>query len=308
MINKNIFKIEIFIIFFSIVLSIYFAVFDLNKFDKIKINFENETYNSLLYEDLEQTWRIADKFKNDLDSGKNFVDSLPSYRHYFLPSIIVGYYYHLIDKDIFIDQLNNKNVIKVNNSKLPILIFQIIFYYLSVFVFSIELKKKVKFPIYVSVLTFLSLEPSIFQWHHSFWSESIFLSLMLFVFYLLLKGQKKIIFNFFLGVLVSFLYLQRSVSFLYIIPILIYLLLIFKTNIKPLIFTILGCLIVFFLIGLNNLKKTDKFYLLSLEHRYYSFYYYFASYLKADRENIEVSKAKEELEAIIQNSILAKTL
>ena len=204
MINKNIFKIEIFIIFFSIVLSIYFAVFDLNKFDKIKINFENETYNSLLYEDLEQTWRIADKFKNDLDSGKNFVDSLPSYRHYFLPSIIVGYYYHLIDKDIFIDQLNNKNVIKVNNSKLPILIFQIIFYYLSVFVFSIELKKKVKFPIYVSVLTFLSLEPSIFQWHHSFWSESIFLSLMLFVFYLLLKCQKKIIFNFFLGVLVSF--------------------------------------------------------------------------------------------------------
>ena len=83
------------------------------------------------------------------------------------------------------------------------------------------------------------MEPSIFQWHHSFWSESIFLSLMLFVFYLLLKGQKKIIFNFFLGVLVSFLYLQRSVSFLYIIPILIYLLLIFKTNIKPLIFTIL---------------------------------------------------------------------
>lgn len=301
MINKNIFKIEIFIIFFSIVLSIYFAVFDLNKFDKIKINFENETYNSLLYEDLEQTWRIADKFKNDLDSGKNFVDSLPSYRHYFLPSIIVGYYYHLIDKDIFIDQLNNKNVIKVNNSKLPILIFQIIFYYLSVFVFSIELKKKVKFPIYVSVLTFLSLEPSIFQWHHSFWSESIFLSLMLFVFYLLLKGQKKIIFNFFLGVLVSLLYLQRSVSFLYIIPILIYLLLIFKTNIKPLIFTILGCLIVFFLIGLNNLKKTDKFYLLSLEHRYYSFYYYFASYLKADRENIEVSKAKEELKIIEGN-------
>ena len=124
---------------------------------------------------------------------------------------------------------------------------------------------------------------------------------MLFVFYLLLKGQKQIIFNFFLGVLVSFLYLQRSVSFLYIIPILIYLLLIFKTNIKPLIFTILGCLIVFFLIGLNNLKKTDKFYLLSLEHRYYSFYYYFASYLKADRENIEVSKAKEELKIIEGN-------
>ena len=90
------------------------------------------------------------------------------------------------------------------------------------------------------------MEPSIFQWHHSFWSESIFLSLMLIIFYMLLKGKKEIFFNLLFGILISTLYLQRSVSFLYIIPVLIYLSLIFKTNIKPLLFTILGCFLLFF--------------------------------------------------------------
>ena len=187
MIQKNLFKIEIVIIFFSIILSFYFAISDLKKFDKIKLNFKNQSYNQLLYEDLGYTWQIADEFRKKLDSGKGFIESLPNYKHYFLPSIIVGYYYHLIDKDIFVEQLNNKDVIKVKNSKLPLLIFQILIYYLSVFIFTKELKKKVKLPIYLPVLIFLTLEPSIIQWHHSFWSESLFLSLMLCIFYLLLK-------------------------------------------------------------------------------------------------------------------------
>lgn len=301
MIQKNLFKIEIIIIFFSIILSFYFAISDLKKFDKIKVNFENESYNQLLYEDLGYTWQIADEFRKKLNSGKSFIESLPNYKHYFLPSIIVGYYYHLIDQDIFVEQLNNKDVIKVKNSKLPLLIFQIFIYYLSVFIFTKELKKKVKLPIYLPVLIFLTLEPSIIQWHHSFWSESLFLSLMLCIFYLLLKLQKNFLFNLLLGILIAVLYLQRSVSFLYIIPVLIYMSIIFKKNIKPLVFTILGCLLIFFLTGLNNLKKTDKFYVLSLEHQYYSYYHYFAQYIKADRENTEISKAADELKVMEQN-------
>tara|TARA_Y100000768_G_scaffold227581_1_gene171817 strand:- start:5162 stop:6571 length:1410 start_codon:yes stop_codon:yes gene_type:complete len=308
MIQKNLLKIEIIIIFFSVILSFFFAVSDLKRYDKIKINFDNNSYNQLLYEDLGYTWQIADKFRKKLKSGKNFIESLPNYQHYFLPSIIVGYYYYLIDKDIFVEQLNNRDVIKVKNSKLPLLIFQIIIYYLSVFIFSTELKKKVKLPIYLSIFIFLTLEPSIFQWHHSFWSESIFLSLMLIIFYMLLKVKKEIFFNLLLGILISTLYLQRSVSFLYIIPVLIYLSLIFKTNIKPLLFTILGSFLIFFLIGFNNFKKTDRFYILSLEHQYYSYYHYFAGYIKADRKNIEISKAEEELQIAESNWMTANKI
>ena len=301
MMQKNLFKIEIIVIFFSIILSFYFAVSDLKKFDRIKINFDNDPYNQLLYEDLASTWQVADEFRKKLKNGEGFIESLPNYEHYFLPSIMIGFYYYLIDKDILAEKSDNKNVIKVNNSKLPLLVFQIIIYYLSVFIFSMELKKKVKLPIYLAVLIFLTLEPSIFQWHHSFWSESIFLSLMLIIFYLLIRMSKKILINLLLGILISTLYLQRSVSFLYIIPVIIYLTLIFKTNIKPILFTTIGCFLLFFLIGLNNLKKTDSFYILSLEHQYYSFYHYFAGYIKADREKIKISKANEELAEIEKN-------
>ena len=118
---------------------------------------------------------------------------------------------------------------------------------------------------------------------------------------MLLKVKKEIFFNLLLGILISTLYLQRSVSFLYIIPVLIYLSLIFKTNIKPLLFTIFGSFLIFFLIGFNNFKKTDRFYILSLEHQYYSYYHYFAGYIKADREKIKNSKANEELAEIEEN-------
>ena len=140
--------------FFSVILSFFFAVSDLKRYDKIKINFDNNSYNQLLYEDLGYTWQIADKFRKKLKSGKNFIESLPNYQHYFLPSIIVGYYYYLIDKDIFVEQLNNRDVIKVKNSKLPLLIFQIIIYYLSVFIFSTELKKKLNYPFIYQFLFF----------------------------------------------------------------------------------------------------------------------------------------------------------
>ena len=36
-----------------------------------------------------------------LSKGKNLWFSLPSYDRFFLPSVIVGYYYHLIDKEIY---------------------------------------------------------------------------------------------------------------------------------------------------------------------------------------------------------------
>ena len=125
---------------------------------------------------------------------------------------------------------------------------------------------------------------------------------------MLLKVKKEIFFNLLLGILISTLYLQRSVSFLYIIPVLIYLSLIFKTNIKPLLFTILGSFLIFFLIGFNNFKKTDRFYILSLEHQYYSYYHYFAGYIKADRKNIEISKAEEELQIAESNWMTANKI
>ena len=94
-------KFEFFIILFSIIVSIIWSSYNLNKFDKIKINFDKQYYNQFLYEDLQATWFTANEFKKSLDSGNAFFESIPDYNRFLLSSIIVGYYYHVLDQDIY---------------------------------------------------------------------------------------------------------------------------------------------------------------------------------------------------------------
>ena len=65
---KNFFRgnraVYIFILF-GIIISFFWSIYNLSKFDKIKINYEGKLYNQLLYADLAATWRTADKFKKE---------------------------------------------------------------------------------------------------------------------------------------------------------------------------------------------------------------------------------------------------
>ena len=64
-------------------------------------------------------------FKNN-SNGESFFSSIPAYERFLLPSILVGYYYHLIDKEIFENKNENKKVIKEKNFKIFLLLFQIL--------------------------------------------------------------------------------------------------------------------------------------------------------------------------------------
>ena len=99
-----------------------------------------------------------------------------------------------IDIDVYAEFNHKKLINKIKSMDLPLMVFNSKSGGAHIFIFTKELKKKVKLPIYLPVLIFLTLEPSIIQWHHSFWSESLFLSLMLCIFYLLLKLQKNFLF------------------------------------------------------------------------------------------------------------------
>jgi len=300
-------------ILFGIIISFFWSIYNLNKFDKIKINYEGKLYNQLLYADLASTWRTAEKFKKELDKGHNFFLSIPNYERFLLPSLIVGYYYHVINKDIYVVLDKKEIVIKEKNFKFNILIFQIFFYFFSVYLFSTELKKKIDGATLNVIIFFLCLEPSLLQWHSSFWSESIFLSLMIIFFYLLLKNSKSFFCNVSIGVLMGIMFMQRAVSFLYILPVLIYFILIFKKNFKPFIILSIGYLLIILTLGYNNYKKTDYFYVLPSGHQYNSYYHYFAHNLFADRENLSSDQAKkiienEESEWIIKNNINLKSM
>ena len=72
---------------------------------------------------------------------KSFFEALPTYEKYFLPVIIVGYYYHLINEEIYENKPNGQKVIKVDNYKFGLLLLQIIFFYSSIIFFSKKFKK-----------------------------------------------------------------------------------------------------------------------------------------------------------------------
>ena len=300
-IKKN--KFEYILILIAIFISLIWGAYNLNKFDKVKTNFDQKYYNQLLYADLNAVWNTADKFRKNLKEGKNYFESVPKYERFLLPSIIVGSYYYLINEEIYEKRGNNQIVIKEKNFKFGLLTLQILFYFFSLFFFSKELKKIVNRNLYKCIILFLALEPSILQWHSSFWTESIFLSFMLIVFTLLLKKSENITINLFIGIFLGLMFMQRAVSFLYFLPVLLYLIFIHKKKIKVYFLFIIGYLFVTLLVGFNNFKKTDHFFLLSQVHQYSSYYHYFAHDILADRKKISPKIARDILYNEEQNWI-----
>ena len=140
---KSLGKLELLIIIFGLILNLSIAQYSLNKFDKHVTNNSGETYNLIVGSDLIETWSIADNFRKKLSTEKNLWSSLPSYDR-FLSSIIVGYYYHLIDKEIYELNSSNEKVVKIKNYKFGILLIQIFLYYIAIFIIFAIKKKFIK--------------------------------------------------------------------------------------------------------------------------------------------------------------------
>jgi hypothetical protein len=289
-------KKELIIILVGIIISFTIASKNLEKFDKIVKYSVGEPRHLMLTSDMRHVWEVADKFRSDLSQGKSFTNSLPIYDRAFLQPILIGYYYYLLDKEIFDKNENDKLIIKTKNFKFWILSVQIFLFYVSIYFFFTQYSKtfynkdKKYFPLIL--LLFFCFEPSILQWHSSFWSESIYLTLLIIVLTLLIKKSESITINFLIGFLLGLMYLQKAYSFLFIIPIIIFFLLVHKKKILSLITLIIGYIFIMLFIGLNHLQKQDSFYLLSSKHEYYSYYHYFAAGIYADRKNIDPKLAK----------------
>lgn len=293
-------KREFIIVLLGMILSLTIASKNLEKFDKIVKNSVDEPRHMMLTSDMKHVWDVAEKFRLDLSQGKSFTDSLPIYDRAFLQPILIGYFYYILDKEIYEKNQNDKLIIKTKNFKFWILSIQIFSFYLAIYFFLTQYSKtfhnkdKKYFPLIL--LLFLCFEPTILQWHSSFWSESIFLSLMIIVFTLLIKKSESIGINFLIGFLLGLMYLQRAYSFFFIIPIIIFFLLVYKKKILSVVTLILGYIFIMLFIGLNHLQKQNSFYLLSSKHEFYSYYHYFAYGIYADRKNIDINLAKTKID------------
>jgi len=286
------------IIFFGFIYSCIIAYNYLEKYDVLK-NVNNNLINTYFFEKEGGTptfWYEANKIQEDIVT-KNFFASGNKYETKYLPSRLVYLYYYLFDEEILIlDTLTKKKVFKPNNGKFGLIIIQNILYSLSLFYFFINLYKKFSnqniFAIY-STLFFLTFEPTINQWNRVLYSESIFFSIQIVTLSVLIgynkySSYKEIII---LGILLSLMYLLRTISIYYFAIVCLYLYIYFR---KKIVINIL-ILIIFFLIthiyvGFCNYKRDGKFYFIPILAKEDMYGYFIPKIIKYHKDQDFLSK------------------
>ena len=71
----------------------------------------------------------------------------------------------------------------------PYLIIQCLIYYISLFFLYSIISNKLEKKVCMGIIFFLALEPTIFQYHGTFWTESIFFSIQLIIIGLILNDK-----------------------------------------------------------------------------------------------------------------------
>jgi hypothetical protein len=190
----------------------------LNTNDKNSL-YDGKTYHKMIKQDPLRYLSNGAEIKDEIINGKKFLSSGGENYTKYLPSRLAAIYYLVFDRDLF----NNLNDKIINTGiHLEYLIIQCLIYFFSILILYLVIKKRFDQKITKFIIIFLCLEPTIFQYHASFWSESIFFSLQILVLALLLMEDKKVLGFILLGVLAGVLSLQKQMAIFYIIPLIIY--------------------------------------------------------------------------------------
>ena len=258
---KKFFFIIIFILI-SFLISILISNYNLTNYDKIVVN-NSGSYHQMIKTDslryLGHGAEIKSQLKNNVDY---FLTGRENYTKY-LPPRIAAAYYIFFDKELF----NNFDERVVNTGiHFPYLLIQCFFYFFSVALLFFSIKKIFDKRIVFFIILFLCIEPTIFQYHGTFWSESFFFTLQIVILSLVFRIRHNITILFLIGLFLGLLSLQKQMAIFYVIPVLVYFL--FKE--KPFKFNylfmiLIGYIIVQSFVGYNNFKRSGEFYFLTAD-------------------------------------------
>jgi len=259
MIQNN--KIITLVIFLGFFISVLFTINNLNKYDKNIKTADDLYYHQMIKFDAYRYLSHGYEIKNQLKNGKNFFETGRGHFTKYLPPRIAAAYYYVFDLDFF-DNFDKK---KVNlGIHFPYLLFQCIFYFFSVSLLYLSASKIFNRKICFYLILFLCLEPTINQYHASFWSESFLFSFIIILCSLIIRQNPNKWILFLVGIFLGILSLQKEYAIFYIIPIIIYYLFYLKNQkLKNITVLLLGFLIVLSILGFNNLKRTGNFYLMA---------------------------------------------
>ncbi|MDC0417198.1 hypothetical protein OAL74_01980 [Candidatus Pelagibacter sp.] len=256
-------KIIYIIIFVGLIYSILNSIFDTLKYDNFRKSVNGKKIHSIVRSDINQYWSSAFNFKQDLENKKSFFKSGSEIKHSYLYPRFIAYYFLIIKENI-----KENESYKLNNYKFGIPIVQSLLYYIILTLLAFKLIKYFDPKISIYIIGFLSIEPTILQYHSSYWTESIYFTFLLMLIYLLLDVKEKIYSTFFIGLIIGISALQRNVSLYLIVPIIIYLIIIFKKNsIKPILNCLAGFIFVILFIGYSNLQRTGDFFIIPSDQK-----------------------------------------
>ena len=287
--KNNWFLISLFTLF---LISISNNFYQIKLFDKYEGSKKSPNKHLMINGDIGDFWYEANQIDKEIQKGKNYLETGGEYRRPYLPSRTFYLFSSFFEKNLITESGN----VFIGTEKVLILIFQSLFYYSLLFVLYKSILKKIPRINSQIIILFLACEPTIFQYHSSFWSESIYFSLQLIIIIFIFKNHHSILSLLLFGLILGIFYLQRSVSIFYILVIFLYYILFVKEKlIKYLFFTFAGFMTILMLLGFHNYKRAGHFYVTSTQAKD-GFYVYLAPEILAKKYNINSKLALKNLQ------------
>jgi hypothetical protein len=225
-------------------------------FDKYEVTTDERQSHGLVRGDAKKYWVVADRFSAAIQSGQSFAVASGEYRMPFLYPKLLAFYGYVTNLEFF----DSEGRIAAGG-KFEFLLFQALLYYAALWAFYICLKEVCPPRVANATLAFLALEPTIMQYHASFWTESLFISFELLALALIIRPSRGVCHNLLLGLFVGLMCLQRPISTLYCLVVAAALLLRFgKSGIVASLAVVVPVLIFTGLIGLQNYSRMGVFY------------------------------------------------
>ena len=168
---KFVYKYSLIVIFFSFLLSLANSTYNLKKFDKsVYSEIENSSYHLMIKSDTRRYLSHGAEIKRDLDDKKKFFSTGRIHYTKYLPPRLAAIYYYIFDIDLF----NNWNEKKINEGIHYLYLYiQCIIYFVSIFFLYSVIAKKFSQKICFFTILFLCIEPTIFQYHSTFFQHSL---------------------------------------------------------------------------------------------------------------------------------------
>ena len=262
MIIKN--KTQI-VIILGFILSILISLYNIEKHDRNIIDVDGKHYHKMIKYDAYRYLSHGDEIKNQLKEGINFFKTGREHYTKYLPPRLMAAYYYIFDLDLFEDE--SKVKVKTN-IHFKYLLFQCFIYFFCVWVFYLSLSKQMSKDVIFFIVAFLCLEPTINQYHSTFWSESIFFSIQILLTALILKKENSILNFGLIGFFLAILSFQKEYSIFYILFIFVYFILIKEKR----IFTKFTMMLLLFILvqsilGFNNYFRSGKFYIMTADSK-----------------------------------------